>query len=356
MRLAIAGAGPIGLGSAVLVHTNGHAPIIWSPSGSIDSQRHPEIWATGVLEGVFPLAIATNAAAALADADAIMIAVPANAHRAVIDSIVPHLRSGQIVILWTQSSLSALYLSKQALARRVTVPVAMWSGPLIGGRRTGDRQVTISTIRPSVKVAALPQVAQTQVVECCKQLFGGRFDDFRAIDAVLSNVNPLMHLPQALCNLTRIEKGETWSGMGNTTPTVARLIDALDQERLQVAAAFGARVVTISEHVHHSFPGLPLADMGVQAPLLAQRLQASADGPRNLQTRYIDEDVPYGAVPTEMLARAAGVPTPLHRACIDLFEVLLQRDLRAENGMLAELGMSSRSQSELVRLFSEGCS
>src|SRR5262249_47076246 len=171
MRLAIVGAGPIGLGMAMLAQSNGHASRIWSPSGSVDRQRHSRMQAAGAFEGEYELTIAADAAAALAGADAIMFAVPANVHHMVIDAVLPHVTTGQIVILWTQSSLSGLYLSKRLAQLELGVPLAMWSGPIIGGRRTGDRQIRINTVRPSIEVAALPDSASDQVIACCSRLF-----------------------------------------------------------------------------------------------------------------------------------------------------------------------------------------
>ncbi len=354
MQLAIVGGGPIGLGTAILAQSCGHSAVVWSPSGSLGSNRHRNMEAAGVLEGNFILDIATELETALSNADAVMLAVPANAHSVVIDSVVPYLRASQLVILWAQSSLSALYLSKRCAQRDIVVPIAMWSGPLIGARRTGDHQVTVSTIRPRIGVAALPHRLDPEAVARCVSFFGSRFVTSPVLDVVLSNVNPVMHLPQALCNLTRIERGEIWSAMGNTTASVARLIDALDAERLRVAESLGVAVLTLPQFLHRSFPGLPLTSIDQQAPTLAARLLAAGDGPRSLQTRFIDEDIPFGAVTIEVLAQVAGLRVPLHCACIDVFESLLKRDFRRENTMINDLHLLSRTKSDLLRILSEG--
>ena len=79
----------------------------------------------------------------------------------------------------------------------------------------------------------------------CSELFGDRFVPREDLIAVsLSNVNPQNHLGMALCNFTRIEKAEAWANWSGLTPAVGRLIEALDAERLAVAAAFGASVRT----------------------------------------------------------------------------------------------------------------
>jgi len=354
MRLAIVGAGPVGLGTAMLAQSCGHAATIWSPSRSIDSEPHAAMQASGAIEGEFRVTVSADASAVISPAEVVMFAVPANAHRLLIDAVVPHLTSDQVVIVWTQSSLSGLYLAKRLAERGLAAAIAMWSGPLIGGRRTGDRQVRINTIRPVIEVAALPHRAQDRVIESCSRLFAARFAPCGAIDAVLGNVNPVMHLPQVLCNLTRIEHGESWSVLAKTTTSVAHLIEALDEERLLTAAAYGAHLITLSQFLERSFPGLPSAAISEQASVLAQRLQGGAEGPKSQQTRFIDEDVPYGAVPVEALAQIAGISTPAHRSCIDLFELLLRRNLRGENEMLEQLELQRRSKRELISLLVDG--
>ena len=100
--------------------------------------------------------------------------------------------------------------------------------------------------------------------------------------------------------------------MGNTTESVARLIDGLDEERQRVAAAFGASACSVSEYFHRSFPGMPLVPVAEQAPIMARRSGVGASGPNSLKSRFIDEDIPYGAVPIEMLAAIVGIAVPLH--------------------------------------------
>ena len=172
----------------------------------------------------------------------------------------------------------------------------------------------------------------------CTGLFGDRFvlrDDLVAIS--LSNLNPQNHLAMALCNLTRIERGEDWPNYWGITPAVGRLMEALDAERLAVAAAYGVTVRTIIDHFHLSFdvPRGPVAEMAAAV----QARGGGPLGPKSLDTRYITEDVPFGLVPTEALARAAGVAVPLHSAGIDMFGALVGRDFRAENDLLPGLGL-----------------
>jgi opine dehydrogenase len=141
-----------------------------------------------------------------------------------------------------------------------------------------------------------------------------------------------------LCNFTRAERGEAWANYGGITPSVARLIEALDIERLALAAAFGLKVRTIHDHFHLSFgvPRGPLAEMA--AAVFAKRPQLM--GPATTDTRFVTEDVPFGLMPLVVLAAATDVKMPLHEAGIALFSALYGRNFRAENDLLADLELN----------------
>ena len=154
----------------------------------------------------------------------------------------------------------------------------------------------------------------------------------------LSNLNPQNHLAMALCNLTRIERAEDWGNYWGVSPAVGRLMEALDLERLAVAAAYGVSVRTIFDHFALSF-GVARGSVGEMAAAVDGRGGAPL-GPKSLETRYVTEDVPFGLVPTEMLAKAAGVAVPLHSGGIDLCSALYGRDFRGENDILPGLGLA----------------
>jgi opine dehydrogenase len=187
----------------------------------------------------------------------------------------------------------------------------------------------------------------------CRHLFGDRFVERPDMLAIaLSNLNPQNHMGIALCNFTRMEKGEQWGQNDNITGSVGRLLEALDVERLAIADAAGYRVRTIQEHFHLSFhvPPGPVAEM---AHLIASR-GGGGYGPTTIDTRYVLEDVPYGLVPTVLLGRLAHVGAPLHEAGIRVFSALYGRDLAADNDLLPELGLEHMTLDRLRQLVQTG--
>ena len=333
MRVAVLGAGSIGFGSAALLWQRGHVPVLWSPSGrGTAGLAGVPLVARGAVEGSFAVEVAGSCAAALAGADCVLIAAPGYAHGAVIGAAAPCLRAEQTVLFSSHMSLAGAYLRRLSPA-----PVVAWGTTVVTGRKTGGAEVWVTNIRAAVDVAVLPGDATEAALAVCREAFGDRFVPRAGLAAIaLSNLNPQNHLAIALCNLTRMELGETWKQYAHITPAVGRLMEALDAERLAVAAAYGVEVRSLLEHFRLSF-----GTEGETVSAMAAQLAAGGkdpNGPATLDTRYVTEDVPFGLWPTLCLARAAGVEMPLHAGGIALLSALYGRDFPGENDILPRLG------------------
>ena len=337
MRVGIIGAGAVGLGSAALLRQHGHAPLVWSPSLS-KTPGPASIHSSGAVSGDFEIEVASTLEQAGADAPAVLVCLPGWAHQHAFDRIGRVAAKGQTVIVSSHASLGGMYLRRASAAANVVA----WGTTVVTGRRTDTLSCALSNLRAKVDAAGT-----AEGLALCRELFGDRFTQRDGLIAIqLSNVNPQNHLAMLLCNLTRAERGEDWGNYWGITPAVARLMEALDQERLALAAAFGVQVRTLHEHFHWSF-GVPLASMAEMAAAVDARGGAPL-GPKTLDTRYITEDVPYGIVVTEALGRMAGVPVPLHTAGIEMFNALQGVDFRAANQMLPSLGLDKMDKAALL--------
>jgi len=231
-------------------------------------------------------------------------------------------------------------------ARGLRLPIVAWGTTVTTGRRTGPATIRVGNIRAKVDIATIPADAAARGLATCQAMFGDRFvprDDLLAI--ALSNLNPQNHMGIALCNLTRMEKGEVWLQSENLTDAVGRLLEALDAERLAIAGEFGLHVRTIREHYALSFNVAPDAPGAMNRAMTARGDKTVA--PATLDSRYVTEDVPYGLVATALLGRLAGRPAVLHEAGIAILSALYGRDFTAENDLLPAIGIAGMSLAEL---------
>jgi len=357
MRVAILGAGNIGLASTAWLFQSGNHPILWSPIAQDMGQlqaNHNLLSFTGVMTGQCQPEISTDIGYVVDTADVIFICVPGYAHKTALDAIVPHLRNGQPVIINNACSLSALYLSKRLAARHINTPIITWGTTLLTARRQANGcEVAIMAIRKFVHVATLPIGENHAAIALCTALFGHRFRAQKNILATsLININPIAHLGLALCNITRIERQESWPQYHYLTPGVANLIASLEKERQLLARQFGLQIHSIEEHFQQSFD--------VSQPTLAEiaaelhRKRGGPPGPTTMDTRFIMEDTPYGLVFAEAVAQKAGIQLTLHSSVINVVAAIWDKDLRHENNILPELGLEDMSLAEFNQVIGSG--
>lgn len=357
MRIGILGAGAVALAHAALAAARGHHAALWSPSG--ESLPPPGVFsltATGALEGSYALQSA-SIADTIAGAHAVIISLPAYGHAQVMQAAAPHIAAGQPVFVLPSLSLGGLLLAKLLHARGVQAPVVSVGTTVATARKlaaTPDAAaVRVLSVRTRLDVAATPATATGAMLALASTLFGDCFvPQSDALAIALSNVNPISHVPLALANLSRIEAAEAWTQYDRMTGSTARMIEALDAERLAVARSLGLTVRSIHEHFHHSF-GVPMASLDAQSRAV-HASRGGVAGPTSLTTRYLTEDVPYGLAFIAQLGRSNGVAVPVTKGCIALASAALGRDLAAENRLLALAGLAALSGPKLLAVARDG--
>ena len=353
MRITVLGAGNLGFGYAAFFAHADHAVTLWSPSGRGTAGIGDSIRYHGVISGSARVVVRNLISEAIADADTVVFALPANAHHTVMTAAAPHIRRQQTVLVTPVSALSPLILARELAARGVQPTIISSGTTLLTARRQGPATVEVATLRNSIAIAALPARDNGAALTFFRELCGERFTLQENLLAVsLSNLNPVAHVPLILCNLTRAEKAERWAIYDCMSGGVAALMKSIDVERLAVMTGFGLAGRRIEDHFHHSF-GVPRGELAEMAAAVhAQR--GGPAGPVALATRFILEDVPYGLVFFSEMGRMTQVPTPVIDACITLCSTIYARNFRSENELFATLRADATDATQLLALARDG--
>lgn len=335
-RVAIVGAGPIGCAAAAFLVRAGHAPAMWSPTGSRLHHKAGliSIACTGALQGEVECELLASPDR-LAEFPVVLVCLPANAYAAVLGPLNAHWRSGQHVVLSGALSLAPLWIAAAA----ADVQVTGWATTLTTAHFQPDGLLHVNPLRGRIDMATVGMTGSVSAQLQCEELFGERFVAAESLLApALANINPIAHAAEVIPNLTRMESGEAWSLFGHFTPVVGRLAEGLDHERRAVAQAFGLELPSLRQHYARSYhvPPGPLHAMAAEIV----RRGMSPNGPAALEHRYVLEDAPFGLAFLEALGGVAGVRTPVLTACLSLLGAAYARDFRAENFLLDALDIS----------------
>jgi opine dehydrogenase len=282
-----------------------------------------------------------------------MVIVPTVYHGSVAKTMAPHLRSGQVVVLNPGATGGALEVrtTLRESGCRAEVIVAETDTLLYACRSPKPGEAVIHGIKRHVDVAALPAGTSRDVAATLNSAFPQFTPASSVLQTSLTNMNAMMHPAPTLLNAGRIESRTAFEYYGEgVTPCVARVVEAIDRERLAIAAALGVRVPSLIEWY--------AAGYGTHGGTLHDSVQQvrgydGIKGPTTLQTRYLFEDIPTGLVPLSAFGEALGVPTPLMRAVVDLGSTLLGRNFWREGRSLAKLGLAGKGAEEIRKLILE---
>jgi opine dehydrogenase len=294
----------------------------------------------------------TDLAAALDGAEIIIVVTGGNAQPTVARTLVPLLRDGQIVLLIQGNTGGSLVVRRtlNAAGCRADVDVAeMDNYPYSNWRISATR------IRPIVKkrwlqIAAFPGRRIGSVFSRLAPLFPHAVAAPGVIHTGFTNANAMLHVANCVGNAGKIDRGESYRFYAEgVTPSVARLYQAINAERVAVAAAFGASVPTLEDWFDRTY-GVRGADLVETCGLLT----TNSDGPyqatgtpKSFDHKYITEDVPVGLMPMSALGVAAAVPTPAIDALITLVRAMTGKDFGAEMRTLDRMGLAGMNASQI---------
>lgn len=320
--------------------------------------KHGGIEAIGAKEGFAKLNMITvDIKEAIQGVDLVMVVVPAFVHKLFAEICVPWLESGQIVVLNPGSTGGALEFSKTLRDKGVDkdIRVAETHTLTYGCRLVGPAKVDIHLLVKKVLFAAFPGKYTKEVIKLFKKIYPSMISAKNVMETSLANGNPVIHSAATLLNAGRIEysKGEFYLYKEGITASVAKVIKAVDKERMALCRAMG--FTPIPEPRMCTLQGYAETAETYYKCYTTSRILTSVKGPPNLQHRYFTEDVAYGLVMWSSLGDMLGVPTPTIKSIIRLASVAIGVDYWKEGKRtVASLGLLGMNVEELNRFLAEG--
>lgn len=341
----------MGMLAALLGCTNGHQVSVFAPRAAPRAGTILEdtlsFDAYGAIEASAEVTILRDISA-VADSDVVVVTVPATAYLAVLPDLIPHLNRWQIVVLSGALSLVPLWVDDQARRLGKDLTLTGWGTTLGTARIREDGRLKVGTVRGPFEMAVIPADQGERVVQVLKDAFGLTLRLAPSmLTPLLSNINPVAHAGQSIPNLTRMESGEAWSLFENFMDAGANIAEAIDAERIAIAAGFGLAVRSLREHYHLSYH-VPKTDLPQVARAIVDK-GSSPLGPSSIANRYLDEDVPFGLVVYEALGKVLGIETPATSAAITILEIARDNPYRQSNALIADLGLMAMTPAALLQ-------
>ncbi len=314
-------------------------------------------------EGFFALAAITDdLGEAVRGADVVLLVVPSIAHAGYGARLGRLLQPGQIVLLNPGHTLGGLHFAAGLRAAGYRGPLRLGETATLtyATRLVGPEPATVQIYRvaPRLPFATFPGKEQAALLAALRPLYPALVPAQNVLETALMNINAVEHPPQMVLNAGWIEAtgGDFYFYHQGTTPSVARVIEAVDRERLALVKALGFPTVSFVERFHEAgyTTDAGLASGSVYVAMQESEANRWMRAPRTLDHRYLHEDVGSGLVPLCELARLAHVATPVMHQLVDLAGLLVDVDYWSTGRTLAALGLANVPLERLAEYLYEG--
>ena len=292
---------------------------------------------------------------AIEDSDVIMVVTPSFAHGPIAREAAPYIQDGQVFILHPGRTLGALEFRKslEDINCCADIVVAEAQTFIYASRSDGPAQARIFRIKEAVPLAALPATDTQKALDAIASAYPQFIDGVSVLHTGLNNIGAIFHPTISMLNAGWVEAtlGEFQFYYDAVTPTVGRIMEVLDRERVTVASAIGVRAYTAKEWLALAYNA---HGDTLHEAIHNQPGYRGINAPPTLQHRYITEDVPMSLVPIASLGQRYGVSVRGMDSIIRLATIAHQTNYWRRGRTLKSLGIERLSVSELQRYVQEG--
>ncbi len=299
--------------------------------------------------------ITTDLKAAIKGVDVIIIGGSAHAHEPISKALVQHFEDGQFILF--TSNFGALrfhiWMKEAGVTTRVT-PVETIS-LLYATRASEPGVVACIGLKSKLPAAALPASRTAEFLGKIKPVFPQFVAAENAWSASLNNLNPIVHPPMVLFNAGRIEAtgGKGWNLYADgATESVAKIMLSMDAERMAVLKLISTDGISIKDSFETFYASYSLGQKTLSETLRQSPIHGDPafPAPSSVNTRYINEDLPFGLVPWSLIGRGWGVPTPTINAVIQIASIMLGVNYFKQGLTMGELGIRGMEPQDVKTL------
>ena len=299
--------------------------------------------------------VTTDLAAAVDGVALIVIPLPALVHESLAQELAPHLRDGQVVYL--PPGTFGSYLFARAMRDAGNPADACFSEtgtlPYLARKRSANL-VAVSAYATRLPSGVFPAKNSDYAFPILEQAYPAveRIED--ALSGALMNAGPIIHPPLILMNAGPMEHFERWDIHNEgTQPSIRRVTDMLDGERIAIREAFGYAPPHFPLADHYS----PDGDEWMYGNAARERLTDSGDWREHIDLklhRYMTEDVELGLALLVSCAGYLGLEAPVGRGMLAMGSAITGRDLLETGRTLENLGLARLERTALAELLYEG--
>ncbi len=358
MKVAILGAGHGGIAMAGDLTLAGHEVSLAADPAHSTNLRLIMAFGGIMVEGITssgaptgfakPALMTTDLSAAIKGAEVVMIVVPAFAQEPYMKAMIEQGEEGQIVV-FNPGKFGALAFARmlREAGRSDDFLTGETSSFIFAADSKGPGHVNIKAVKADLPFAAMPATRTAEALWKLTDLYPQLSPSMGVLQTSIDEPGLIIHPISTLMNMSRIEQmGPYRNSHYDITPSVGRIMEAVDAERMEVARLLCRETYSFMDtmEVLYKVKGESAYDMMYQVS--DNNVQMSPD---SLKHRYVTEDIPYGLATIASIGTKIGVPTPRISAMVNVACMANGEDYWKNGRTVEKLGLGVMNARQMVR-------
>lgn len=351
----VIGAGNGGLAVAGQLAINGKDVTIYDivPEVIEEVNRVGGIYIYGKINGFGKIKKATTELRELVErSNIIMVVVPAVAHRMIAKKIANYINEVKTIVLTPGATGGSLEFYRILKEHNPESPVIIAETQSLFYACRSEKLgcSTVYGIKDSMGIAALPATKTEKVIRQLVDDFPQLYGVESVLKSGLENINAIVHPVPTLLNAGLIDKKVPfkyyWEGI---TPAVGKLLETLDEERLNIGRAFGLDLTSTIDWMKEYYDVCKEKNT-LYDVVISNKAYENIYAPDTLNNRFITEDIPMGLIPMAELGKIAGVSVRTIESVINFSEALIGSGIKTSARTLARLGLEGLSITDIKQI------
>ena len=348
MKIAVVGGGNGAYAAAADLAALGHEVRLWRRDAEALKKSSTLTLKDADGEKQVSVSVSPDLGQALRGAELVFMPDPAFTQADNAKRIAPHLADGQVVFLapGTFGSYVMAQIIRDAGNRADFAFAETGTLPWLT-RKHSPTTAAITARATRLPTGVYPSKSSDFAFSVIRKAFKSIEPVEDALSGALMNAGPVIHPPLILMNAGPLEHFEKWDiHKEGTQPSIRRVTDALDAERIAARVALGYKAPHFPLADHYRADG----DEWMYGRKVHKKLTDSNDWRERIvltEHRYMREDVEHGLAFLVSVCEWAGVPCPTARGLLALASAVLGRDLRKVGRTLENLKIAGVSKAEM---------
>ena len=287
---------------------------------------------TGALSGSVLFESVLNDIGSLNSYDLVVVAIMPSMYESVLPSLAAKIKKGATVVFFPGNFGAALfkgYIEKNGLSTSDVTIAESVSYPCVCKQNGGDG-ILVQSLKSEMGISVEPCEKQEELLSYFNEVFGiyQLADSF--LSTSLDNINMSLHPLPVLLNLGAIESKVCAFRhyIDGVSPIIGSLMDKMDAERIAIGRKLSINLTSALDQLKVYYGDYPASNL--------YEYVSREDGPYpgvgkfGLDSRYIQEDIPYLLVPAIAIADRIGVDVPVMKFSVEIAIQITGQDFNKE--------------------------